>query len=117
MESVQVNIDSYDEQNHSVVAHFTGTENGVEYTTPKYAFSAANYDSNSIEDLVKKLAQTGLAYLQQEAAKQKSTSDSNFIEQLKSLNSTTHTFDPADLTPPPVQPINVGVADNLEIQL
>lgn len=117
MQSVQVHVDSYDEQNHSVVAHFTGIEDGVEYTTPKYSFSAANYDSTSVVDMVKKLAQTGLAYLQQEAAKQKSSRDSDFIEQLKNLNSTTHSFDSTDLTPPPVQPVNVGVADNLEIQI
>lgn len=117
MESVQVNIDSYDEQTHSVVAHFTGIEDGVEYTTPKYAFSASNYDSTSIDDLIKKLAQTGLAYLQQEAAKQKSTNNTSFIDQLKSLNSTTHLFNSTDLIPPPVQPINVGVADNLEIEI
>ena len=117
MESVQVHIDSYDEASHSVVAHFTGIEGNVEYSTPKYAFSASNYDANSLDDLVKKLAQTGLAYLEQEAAKQKSIGNVDFIDQLKSLNNTSHSFNSADLVPPPVQPINTNVADNLEIQL
>jgi hypothetical protein len=117
MDSVQVHIDSYDESSHSIVAHFTGIEGNIEYSTPKYSFSASNYDASSMEDLVRKLAQTGLAYLQQEAAKQKAASDTDLIDQLKSLNNTQHSFDANDLIPPPVQPVNTGVADNLEIQI
>lgn len=117
MDSVKVNIDSYDENTHSILVHFTGIENGVEYSTEKYAFNTSNYDTSSLDEIVKKLAQTGLAYLNQLAAKQKIANDANLIEQLKTLNNTSHSFNVEDLIPPAVEPINTGIADNLEIQI
>ena len=117
MDSVQVNIDSYDEQSHSVIAHFTGMKGNVEYSTSKYSFSASSYEATSIQDLIKKLAQVGLAYLNQEVAKQKSTSDENFKEQLRALDNTTHSFTSADLAPEYYPAVNMNVIDNLEIQI
>jgi len=116
MESVQVHVDSYDETTHSIVAHFTGIEDGVEYTTQKYSFDAINYDFISAEDFIKKLAQTGVAYLRQEADKQKLSIDTGLKEQFKSLNNTVHNFDASELSISNL-PLNTNIVDNLEIQI
>jgi hypothetical protein len=117
MNSVQVNVDSYNEETHAIVVSFSGIDGNVEYSTPKYSFSAANYEATSAEDFIKKLAQTGLAYLRQEVNKQKSAADTNLKEQFKSLNNTTHTFEASELVVPTNLPINTNVVDNLEIQI
>jgi hypothetical protein len=117
MDTEQVHIDSYDEKSHSVTAHFTGVKDGVEYSTAKYAFGATSNEASSTESLIKKLAQIGLAYLNQEVEKQQSISDENVKEQLRALNNTTHSFTSADFTTTHYPAVNINIVDNLEIQI
>ena len=127
MDSVQVHIDSYNEENHSLVVHFTGMYDGVEYTTEKYAFSALAYNPSlvasvlsqsqfSIDDVVKQLARIGAGYLQQLVNKQQIADNPNWLNNIKALSNTSHTVSGSDLNLNNT-PVNTDMVDNLEIVL
>ena len=124
MDSVQVHIDSYDENSHSLTVHFTGTLNGVEYSTSQYAFSALAYNPNlvasvltqfNVDDIMKQLAKIGKTYLEQEVNRQQINNNSNWLENLKSLSNTSYTVSGSDLSSN--NQVNTDVVDNLEIVL
>jgi len=118
METVVVNVDSYDENTHSLIVNFSGNVDGVEYVTPNYAFQVANYDTTDHQEVLKKIAVVGTNYINQMAAKDALSKNEDLINNLKNLSSTNNRFVVADLaTTPAVQPINTGVADNLEVIL
>ena len=54
MDTVLVNVDSYDESTHSLIVNFSGTVDGIEYVTPNYAFQVANYDTTDYQEILKK---------------------------------------------------------------
>jgi hypothetical protein len=119
MDSVRVNVESYDETTHSLVVNFSGMQGSTEYTTPSYAFQVANYNTSDLDTIIKKIAQVGSQYLDQLAAKDTLSNNSDLVNQLKNLESANYNFTPDQLvTPPPaVMPINTGVVDNLEVVL
>jgi hypothetical protein len=119
MDVVRVNVDHYDESTHSLIVNFYGVENGIEYTTPNYAFQVANYNASDIDTIIKSIAQVGITYLQQLSAKQNLVNNNTLLDQLKNLNEANYNFTSDQLTPPSPQlmPINTGVADNLEVIL
>lgn len=118
MDTVLVNVDSYDESTHSLIVNFSGTVDGIEYVTPNYAFQVANYDTTDYQEILKKIASVGTNYIYQMAARETLAKNEEVINYLKNLSSSNHRFVVNDLvTQPTVQPINTGVADNLEVIL
>lgn len=124
MDSVQVHIDSYDEISHSLTVHFTGTLNGVEYSTAKYAFSSLAYNPDlvasvmtqfNIDDIIKQLAKIGKVYLEQEVNKQQISNNTSWMNNLKSLSNTSYTVSGSDLSSN--NQVNTDIVDNLEIIL
>lgn len=120
MDNVKVNVDSFDQNSHTIIVSFSGTENGVEYNTQKYAFNTSQYYSLygifTVEDAIKKLAQVGLSYLQQEVIKSNAINNDALMSQLSALNNTTHNFAASDLINS-MSPNNTNMVDNLEIQI
>ena len=117
MDTVLVNVDSYDETTHSLIVNFTGTVDGVEYTTSNYAFQVANYNTTDHQEILKKIASVGTNYIIQIAARDALAKNEEIINYFKNLSSSNHRFVVNDLvTQPVIQPIN-GVADNLEVIL
>lgn len=120
MDNVKVNIDSFDQNTHTIIVSFSGTQNGVEYSTQKYAFNTSQYYSlygvYTVDDAIKKLAQVGLNYLQQEAAKANAATNSDLMTQLASLGNTSHNFNASDLVSS-LTAGNANVVDNLEVQI
>ena len=124
MDSVQVHIDSYDENSHSLTVHFTGMLNGVEYSTSQYAFSSLAYNPDlvasvltqfNIDEIIKQLAKIGKVYLEQEVNRQQISNNTSWIDNLKSLSNTSYTVSGSDLSSN--NQVNTDVVDNLEIIL
>ena len=116
MEHVEVHIVNYDQSNHTVVAYFTGIQDGVQYSTPSYSFSVTNYNSPTVEDLVKDLARTGFQYLLQIAENSTAVVSSPLISQLNSLTNTNHKFSYNELQSD-IHLTNLDVNTDLEIQI
>jgi len=120
MDSLKVNVDSFNEETYSLVCSFSTIVNGVEYNTPQYSFDTHRYNSKTLDGIIQSIASTGKAYLEAMIKKDAFVNNTSLIDQLKQLNNTTHEFDPDYIDPPaPVQSTQPDTTpmDEYEVEL
>lgn len=114
MENIKVNIESFDEANHSLIVSFSGVEGGVEYRTLPYAFQTYSFNTQDTTKIINQLAILGNTYLEQEKHKQESVRGNlSFVDELKNMIGTS-----IDINVPSVTPRQIHVSelvDNLEV--
>lgn len=115
MENIEVFIERYDINSHSLIAHCKCVIDNVEYVTPSFNFQPYQLNVNSTQEMVRKIAELCLISLDGEIAKKQYIDNNDFLNELIQLEGKQFTFNADDLRPKPV--VANLVLDNLEIEL
>ena len=113
MENIKVNIEEFDEVNHSLIVSFSATENGVQYKTQPYAFQTFNFETQDLTKIINQLAILGDTYIEQEKRRIDTVNNSSFADQLKNIVGSS-----VDANVPSITPRHIHVSelvDNLEV--
>ena len=112
MENVKVHVENFDQDTNSLIVYFSGSEGESVFKTQSYAFQTHNYDAESVDDLINKLAVIGKSYLIQEKQKLNFSQNESLIDQLKNIQNTEFEVNVPD-PPPPID--NGQIVDDLEV--
>jgi hypothetical protein len=116
MENIEVFIERYDSDNHSLVAHFKSVIDGIEHTTPSFNFQPFQLNVSSTQELLEKMAELGVISIENEIAKKQFIDSTNFLDEMSKLEGKSFIFNANEVrtTPPAAASL---VLDNLEIEL